>query len=131
MNIFKLGLLLSVLIFNLSCGIIPDDTIQLLSDSTENTYDVENDDMNVTDNSFITLEPNNDSNINHLVSYLEHHEINNVLGIEEIDQLPHVLRFTNDQITVLETEIDHLESSSSQKKILKSLLHRMRDANKE
>lgn len=131
MNIFKLGLLLSVLIFNLSCGIIPDEPDQFISEVTETNYVIENNDINVTDHSFITLESPSEPNLQSIIHYLDDYGINSESTIEEIDQLPHELRFTSKQTNELEEEVNLLESPSIQKKILQAYINKLREVHKE
>lgn len=126
MNIFKLGLILSVLLFNLSCAIIPDENEFNTAENTENIYEIDELDLNVQDQSFIQLEPFTDSNIDVLVSYLSHHGIYNEASIAQLDEIPQELRFTPEQLDEIEVSINEFDTSSLQKKFLYSFVSFLR-----
>lgn len=126
MNIFKIGLFISVLVFNLSCAIIPDDQAYQVEEVSGNNYAIMEDDLNVTDQSFIDLEALSNSNIENLLSYLEGHHISDESTFLSVDQLPAELEFTAVELEEIELVIERLEFSTEQKEILHSFINHLR-----
>ena len=126
MNIFKIGLFLSVLLCNLSCAIIPDDPLLSSRENVETNYTFEENDLNITDHSFIELDQVSASDIERLLKYLIQHGFHDKASIKSIKQLPAELNFSPNQLTELESSLEVTEISSSQKKLLHSLINHIR-----
>lgn len=119
MNIFRFGLLLSVLLFNLSCSILPERTSLDKKETTENQHTLEIENENVSEKSFIEFESNKEMEINELLALL-------IKSEQHMDNTTSELKLTKEELKQIETTYNQIENLEEKKKFLQtkvSLLH--------
>jgi len=125
MNIFKIGLVLSVLLFNLSCAVFPKSQSECPLVNHENQEEPDDQleiDGNVAEASFIEFDSKPHTDIDQLISYLDQYEIHDEASIKNLDQLLSEVNFSSDQLKNIETEIETYASSLTKKEFLQSLV---------
>jgi len=129
MNFFKLGILLSVLLFNLSCSSLPKKKSGCYSENQQGKTEQFDFDANVTESSFIDLEPIESESLeipktSQLTSYLDHLEQQEEKSVDIIEQLPKGL--TKDQHSIIPTEMTKNRDSILHKESLNATGFKLR-----
>jgi len=131
MNIFKIGLLLTVLLFNLSCSTVSKKTGCYSSENEKSHEEMLDLDENVTEASFIEKESPPQKDLDGLVAYLSHHGIYDQETLGDLDQLPMETEFSYEQLQTLENELEKLDAPELQKEFLYSYIERIRNIGNE
>jgi len=122
MNIFKIGLLLSVLLFNLSCSTLSKNQSECPLVSVEPKDELSEIDGNIAESSFINYEPKTNSEFSQLIDLINHLESHNEYSQEELEALLEKMDFSSDQLKSIESEIAEFDSSIMEKEFLQSLI---------
>jgi len=127
MNIFKIGLLLSVLLFNLSCSTLPKSQSDCPLVSTEKQDENLEIDGNIAESSFINFESKNNTNISQLMDYLSEQGIHDEASTENLEQLLTEMHISSDQLKSIESEFAEYDTSPSEKALLQSLINKLQN----